>query len=124
MTDKILAKLLLFLGIIVSYATFLGSATSYALGSNSKLAYTADKSINEQYDNIRELWHGNQNKRPWYVSSTNSIRPINQGWHTLYGKKYYVNEDNQWLVNTIKEIDGKTWYFDANGTVFEMWYDF
>lgn len=124
MTSKKIVKLILSLGIITSSAISLGSPTSYALKSDPQLAYTANKSINEQYDIIRELWHGNQNNRSFYISATNSIRTVNRGWHILYGKQYYVDENNQWLVNVEKKIDGVNWRFGIDGTVSEMWYDF
>lgn len=116
-------KIILSLSIVSIGTVFLESTPSHAYGFDSQMAYSSGTSINELHNGIRELWNGDQNNRAFYVSATNSIRPVYPGWHILYGEKYYVDENNQWLVSTTKEIGGANWSFGADGTVYEMWKD-
>ena len=41
--------------------------------------------------------------------------PVYSGWHTENGKTYYYAQDTNKKVTGLRSIDGKLYYFDANG---------
>ena len=51
----------------------------------------------------------------WLFGSKDKEEPVYSGWRTENGKTYYYAQDTNKKVTGLRSIDGKLYYFDANG---------
>ena len=79
----------------------------------------------ENSESYFRLKNGTANSLASYgMESTNPyharyIKFVENGWNTIRGKKCYV-ENNQWVVDTVKVIDGIEYFFAENGVATEV----
>lgn len=53
------------------------------------------------------------------IYSVKHLKHVQNGWNTIYGQKYYI-ENNKWLIDTTKTIEGKQYGFGFDGVAQEI----